>query len=67
MREKIIKVEGVDISEFKENLKNNKGTCICSIDYDNPDMKCMCKDFRELKEVGVPCHCGIFVKVSVDI
>ena len=43
MREKIVSVEGVDISEFKEKLKNNRGTCICSIDYNNPDMKCMCK------------------------
>lgn len=65
MREKIVKVEGVDISEFKENLKNNNGTCICSIDYDNPDMKCMCKEFKE-SPVGTTCHCGIWRKISID-
>jgi len=65
MREKVVSVEGVDISEFKEKLKNNRGTCICSIDYNNPDMKCMCKEFKE-SPVGTTCHCQVFKKISVD-
>lgn len=56
-------VEGVDLKEFKDRLKANKFTCICSLDYDNPEMKCMCKEFREA-EVGEICHCGIFMKVE---
>ena len=65
MREKIIKVEGVDISEFKEKLKKNRGICICSIDYDNLDTRCICKEFRD-SPVGTTCHCQIFQKISVD-
>lgn len=56
-------VEGVDLKEFKERLKANKFTCICSLDYTNPEMKCMCKEFIEA-EVGEICHCGIFMKVE---
>lgn len=61
---KIKIVDGVDINDFKQKLKENKGTCICSRDYDNPDMKCMCKPFKEQKE-GV-CRCGIYEKVIVE-
>jgi len=60
MRFKI--VNGVDIKDFKEKLKLNKNTCICSLDYDNLDMKCMCKDFKE-SDIGTICHCGIFKKI----
>lgn len=55
-------VENININKFKQDLKKNKGTCICSLDYDNPDMKCMCKEFKETTE-GI-CHCGIFKKVK---
>ena len=66
MREKLgVMVEGVDISEFREKLKKNRGVCICSIDYDNPDMRCLCKEFRD-SPIGTTCHCQIFQKISVD-
>lgn len=56
-------INGVDIEEFKKRLKENNFTCICSIDYGNPEMKCICKEFRDA-EVGQVCHCGIFLKIE---
>jgi hypothetical protein len=42
----------------------NNGYCPCAI-WQNPDTKCMCKDFREQTEAG-ECYCGRFEKVVSD-
>lgn len=44
----------------REKLKNNDGYCPCALSQ-NPDTKCMCKDFREQNEEGF-CHCGLYFK-----
>ena len=48
---------------FIKSLENNKGTCICSLDYNNEDMKCICKKFRESK-TGEMCDCSIYIKTE---
>lgn len=58
MEKKFGIVDDKDINEFVEKLRGNSGTCLCSIDYDNPDMKCICKEFREGSNVGDVCRCG---------
>ena len=39
----------------------NGGYCPCAIEK-TPDIKCICKEFREQEEAG-PCHCGRYEKV----
>jgi hypothetical protein len=46
---------------IRENVAANNGYCPCAI-WQNPDTKCMCKEFREQNEPGL-CHCGRFEKV----
>lgn len=41
-------------------VAENGGYCPCAIDK-NADTKCMCKEFREQKTLGV-CHCGLYRK-----
>lgn len=50
--------------ELKADVDENNGYCPCEI-WQNEDTKCMCKDFREQKEIG-ECHCGRFEKVEVN-
>lgn len=47
------------VEEVRTRLKDNDGYCPCQIDR-TPDTKCMCKDFRDMKE-GM-CHCGLYIK-----
>ena len=47
------------VEEVRTRLKDNDGYCPCRIDK-TPDTKCMCKDFRDMKE-GM-CHCGLYIK-----
>ena len=47
------------VQEIRKKLKENEGYCPCRIKK-TPDTKCMCKEFREMKEGE--CHCGLFVK-----
>ena len=47
------------VEEVRTRLKDNDGYCPCRIDR-TPDTKCMCKDFRDMKE-GM-CHCGLYIK-----
>jgi hypothetical protein len=60
---KALKIIEVNPS-IKENVEANNGYCPCAI-WQNPDTKCMCKDFREQDEPGL-CHCGRFEKVRVE-
>lgn len=45
-------------------VKENDGYCCCGVEH-TPDMKCMCKDFRE-RTVEGPCNCGRYIKVKKD-
>lgn len=47
--------------QFKKYVDKNDGYCPCMFEK-NEDTKCMCKDFREMKE-GV-CLCGRYRKVK---
>lgn len=42
-------------------IKESNGYCPCRIDQ-NEDTKCICKEFRESKDLG-PCHCGLYTKI----
>lgn len=46
----------------RKALKDNDGYCPCAVTKD-ADTKCMCKDFREQIDKGVPgvCHCGLYI------
>ena len=44
---------------IKKAVKDNNGFCPCRISK-TEDTKCMCKEFREMKE-GI-CHCGLYQK-----
>lgn len=48
------------VEEIQAALKANDGYCPCAIER-NGDTKCMCKNFRNMKEGE--CHCGLYVKV----
>lgn len=48
------------VEEIQAALKANDGYCPCAIER-NEDTKCMCKNFRNMKEGE--CHCGLYVKV----
>ena len=44
-------------------LKRNQGYCPCVVNsLDNPEYKCMCKDFLNNTPVGQACHCGLYIK-----
>lgn len=47
--------------EIKKRLKENDGYCPCKL-VRTDDTRCMCKEFRDMIEVGEPaeCHCGLF-------
>ena len=49
---------------LRKVVEDNNGYCPCAI-WQNPDTKCMCKEFREQTEPG-ECHCGRFLKVEVE-
>lgn len=60
---KMLKIIEINPS-IRENVEANNGYCPCAI-WQNPDTKCMCKEFREQTEPG-ECHCGRFVKVREE-
>lgn len=47
--------------DIKRLVDENNGYCPCTI-VKNDDTKCICKEFKEQKHLGV-CHCGRFEKV----
>lgn len=49
------------VAEIRKQLKENDNYCPCVLEK-TPDTKCMCKEFREMKE-GM-CHCGLFIKTK---
>ena len=60
---KIIKNPNKDIyEEITKAVEDNDGYCPCELMKTN-DTKCICKMFREQKELG-ECHCGRYVKVD---
>jgi ferredoxin-thioredoxin reductase catalytic subunit len=61
---KIILTPDTDYAaEVQRKLKENDYYCPCRLQK-TPDTKCMCKEFRELKE-GI-CHCGLYIKVITE-
>ena len=52
---------------IKQALKDNDNYCPCRL-IKNEDTKCMCKEFREQIESGVPgeCHCKLYVAMEED-
>lgn len=57
----MVKIEKMPGSEdIAAAVKANDGYCPCARER-KPETKCMCKEFRELKESGV-CHCGLYKK-----
>ena len=51
-----------EYNEITEAVKLNDNYCPC-LSYKNEDTKCMCKNFRDSKDVDF-CHCGRFYKVK---
>lgn len=49
--------------EIKRKLKDNAGYCPCKLQK-TEDTKCMCKEFREMRE-GM-CHCGLYIKTAEE-
>ena len=64
MKMKIIRNPDAEYArEIQKMLKANNGYCPCAL-IKNQDTKCMCKDFRDMKE-GT-CQCGLYMKVGDD-
>lgn len=59
---KIIKLEDESAKKIEEKLKENDGYCPCALQK-TKETKCMCKEFREQKEIG-KCHCGLYEKIE---
>lgn len=51
------------VEEVKRKLEDNNGYCPCRLQK-TKDTKCMCKEFREMRE-GV-CHCGLYIKTAEE-
>ena len=51
------------LSEILKQLKENDNYCPCSIQERSPDIKCMCKAFREQisREEPGECICGRYI------
>ena len=65
---KIIKNPDEEIvSAIRAKLKETGGNCPCVLPSAwSVDTKCPCKNFREQVVEG-ECHCGLFVKVKVEV
>ncbi len=50
--------------EMLERIKVNDGYCPCSL-VKVPDLKCICREFRETDE-GF-CHCGLYFKQKDEV
>lgn len=57
---KVTKIQTEDAKLIETALEHNDGYCPCAL-IKNNDTKCMCKEFREMKETG-KCHCGLYYK-----
>lgn len=52
------------VKEIEKAIQANDGYCPCELQK-VPDTKCMCKSFRDQATPGT-CHCGLFVKETVN-
>lgn len=50
------------VAEVRKALAENDGYCPCLIQR-SEDTKCICKTFRESRELGL-CHCGLYMKTE---
>ena len=50
------------VAEIRAKIKENNGHCACVVNF-NADNICICKEFREQMEKGIPgeCHCGLYI------
>ena len=60
----LVNSDAVWADKVKQALKENDGYCPCKIIKDK-NTKCMCKDFRDLKEGQ--CECGLYIKVVSNV
>ena len=60
----MVKIEKIGSEEIAAAVKENDGYCPC-MRTKTLDTKCMCKEFRELKEEGI-CHCGLYKKIIIE-
>ena len=47
------------VKKIRQALIENGGYCPCSL-VKNENTKCMCKEFREMR--NGTCHCGLYIK-----
>ena len=54
--------DGVLREQYQAKIKENNGHCACVVNF-NADNICICKEFREQMEKGIPgeCHCGLYI------
>ena len=50
------------VMEIRKKIKENNGHCACVINFTDDNI-CICKEFREQIENGIPgeCHCGLYI------
>lgn len=53
------------VSEIRAAIKACEGHCPCALEW-TADTKCMCKNFRDQMEAGIPgeCHCGLYILIN---
>ena len=51
------------INATLDAIDANKGYCPCQGER-KPSTKCHCAAFRLHTDIGVPCYCGIYVKME---
>lgn len=51
------------INAILDAIDKNGGYCPCQGEK-KPSTKCRCAAFRLHTDIGVPCYCGIYVKVA---
>ena len=51
-----------ELKDIIEAVDANGGYCPCALEK-NEDTKCMCKEFRDSRDVDF-CHCGRFYKIA---
>lgn len=49
------------VRQVRDRLKETGGYCPCRLIRDE-DTKCMCTEFKKVKE-GI-CHCGLYIKTK---
>ena len=57
------KITTAKVNTILDAIDKNDGYCPCQLK--DPNTKCHCIDFRQNKDIGEPCICGIYVKQKV--